>query len=178
NIIDMACSNPAYSGMGCTMVLAVLVGNDLHIGHVGDARAYRFNPKRIALVTEDHSRVMEMVRAGHLSMEEARLSPMKNELTQAVGGHIGIVPEYCHLALNRQDRILLCSDGLWDMLPDDEIQQIVQNAACARKACEELIEAANRSGGEDNITAVVIFHQARGTPRPGDTVPRVGMHRT
>lgn len=155
-IRDRAQSQPQYAGMGCTLVVALVDGDRLHVGYVGDSRAYRCGAADIAALTTDHSVVMDLVRAGSLTPEEARTSPLKNELTQAIGVKTSIAPSYAAYTLQPDDRILLCSDGLWDMLADAEIQAIVRQDKPLAECCRELIDRANAAGGQDNITVVLI----------------------
>ena len=160
-ILEMAAANTDCRGMGCTIVAALVIGNDLHLCHVGDARAYVSSEVGIKLLTTDHSKVMDLVKAGQMKLEEARTSPLKNELSQAIGSPLPIEPEYTHYALKDRDKVLLCSDGLWDMLTDEEIHKILLQAKPAKALCGELIAASNQAGGHDNITVVVIEHRDR-----------------
>jgi protein phosphatase len=157
-ILEMADKNSQYQGMGCTMVTALIIGNSLHLCHVGDARAYVCNEKGIVLLTRDHSFVMDLVQKGKLTREEARLSPMKNKLHQAIGASKTINPDYKHYILKNDDKILLCSDGLWDMMSDDQIYTVLKQDRPAKKICDTLIKMANNAGGHDNITAIVVQH--------------------
>jgi serine/threonine protein phosphatase PrpC len=158
-ILDMAETNTGYRGMGCTLVVALVETGALHMGHVGDARAYLCNENGIHLLTTDHSKVMELVKAGQMTLEEARQSPLKNELGQAIGSPLPIIPDYNFCELKNGDKVLLCSDGLWDMLSDKEIYQIVKQAKPAQSICEELVRKANDAGGHDNITVVLIEYR-------------------
>jgi protein phosphatase len=168
HVIQLAEKNPKFEGMGCTIVEALILGNNLHLGHVGDARAYISNDNGITLLTKDHSYVMDLVQKGKLTMEEARVSPLKNKLHQAIGASKTVNPDYKHYSLKDGDRILLCSDGLWDMLSDHQIYTVLRQDKPAKKLCELLIKMANDAGGHDNITAIVIQHkeQAVSTPLP------------
>lgn len=158
---EMARDKREYRGMGCTIVVALIDDNTLHLCHVGDARAYLCNDAGISLLTNDHSVVMSIVKAGNMTMEEARTSPIKNELTQAIGGPGTIEPEYNNYNLEDGDKILLCSDGLWDMLADRVIYEIIKQDKPVKTICDELITMANKAGGKDNITAVLAMHRAR-----------------
>lgn len=160
-ILEMAEENEAYRGMGCTIVTALIFEDGLHLCHVGDARAYVCNAAGINLLTTDHSKVMDLVKAGQMTLEEARTSPLKSELSQAIGSPEPIVPEYNLYSLKDGDKVLLCSDGLWDMLSDEEIYEIVRQKKPAKTLCEELIKMANDAGGHDNITVVVIGHRVK-----------------
>lgn len=168
-ILRMARGSRNYEGMGCTMVVAFIRGNILHLGHVGDARAYVCNDTGIKLLTEDHSFVMDLVKKGKMTMEEARLSPLKNRLNQAIGASVDIQPDYRTYNLEEGDRILLCSDGLWDMLTDEQMQQAVLQELPPKKICDKLIEMANNAGGHDNITAVVIIYSGESLEMKADT---------
>ena len=154
-VLNMAESNAIYQGMGCTLVVALVQSGVLHTGHVGDARAYLCNENGLTLLTTDHSKVMELVKAGHMTLEEARQSPMKNELSQAIGSSLPVLPDYNYHTLKDGNKVLLCSDGLWDMLSDEEIYRVVKRAVPAKSICKELVKKANSAGGKDNITAVL-----------------------
>ena len=169
-ILEMADKNAEYQGMGCTIVAALIMGNSLHLCHVGDARAYVCNEKGMVLLTRDHSFVMDMVQKGKLTMEEARLSPMKNKLHQAIGASKTINPDYKHYILKNDDKILLCSDGLWDMMSDDQIYTVLKQDKPAKKICDSLIKMANTAGGHDNITAVVVQHIESDESPPPPTI--------
>ena len=158
-ILDMAEKNTDYRGMGCTLVVALVERGALHTVHVGDARAYLCKENGLHLVTTDHSKVMELVKAGQMTLEEARQSPMKNELSQAIGSPLSIIPDYNFCELKTGNKVLLCSDGLWDMLSDEEIYHIAKQTKPARSICEELVEKANDAGGHDNITVVLIEYR-------------------
>jgi protein phosphatase len=158
-ILDLAENNASYKGMGCTLVVALVERGALHVGHVGDARAYLCDANGIKLLTTDHSKVMELVKAGQMTLEEARHSPLKNELSQAIGSPLSVIPDYNYHDLKTGDKVLLCSDGLWDMLSDDEIYRVVQQAKPARLICEELVHHANDAGGHDNITVVLVEYR-------------------
>ena len=155
-IRQQAKAEPQYAGMGCTLVVALVDGDRLHLGHIGDSRAYRCAAVGITALTTDHSVVMELVRAGAMTEAEARASSLKNELTQAIGVRATIAPDYGTYTLQPDDWILLCTDGLWDMLTDAEIWEIVRQAKPLAERCQELIDRANAAGGQDNITVVLI----------------------
>lgn len=155
-IVEFAKKNAKYRGMGCTIVVALVENLDLHICHVGDARAYIVANSSIKLLTTDHSWVMNLVKKGEMTLEQARNSPKKNKITQAIGIQ-RIKPEYTYYKMDPGDRLLLCSDGLWDMLSDAKIHKILKKKRSAKSICEKLIDKANRAGGKDNVTAVVSF---------------------
>jgi PPM family protein phosphatase len=149
-------TDPDMEGMGCTLVIAFVNGSTLHTCHVGDARCYVASSSAIEQIGSDHSQVWELVRLNKLTPEQARMHDMKNILTQAIGQRSPLAPEYHLYDLKSGDKVLLCSDGLWDMLTDDEIQGVLMRKESPRAACRELIRQANEAGGHDNITVVVV----------------------
>lgn len=155
SIYEMAKTDPSMKGMGCTLIMAFLSGNQLHTCHIGDVRCYVCGSSGIEQVGNDHSQVWDLVRAGQLTPEQARKHSHKNILTQAVGQRAALAPEYHCREVQPKERVLLCSDGLWDMLSDEEIHSIVMRHRRPKAACRELVEQANRAGGKDNITVVV-----------------------
>lgn len=155
-ILKMTLTHPEYVGMGTTLVIAFVHDRTLYTCHVGDSRVYVINTSSIIQITQDHSHVADLVRFGKMSKEEARISPLKNRITQAVGIPFDLDPEYHEYALNPEDRILLCTDGLWDMLSDEEIQAVVLEKKSLKEICTTLIRKANEAGGNDNVTVVLI----------------------
>jgi PPM family protein phosphatase len=153
-ILTLANENPEHRGMGCTLVMMFKLKNQLHIWHVGDARAYLINKNNISQLGTDHSFVSEMVKKGMMTKEEARGSEFKNKITMALGANVVIVPEYVTAILEKNDRVILCSDGLWDMLDDDEIREIAVVGNSAKKITISLYQEAMRKGGKDNITII------------------------
>lgn len=154
-IFDYGKENQEWAGMGCTVAIAWLNDNILYSGHVGDARVYVCNQHEIHQVGNDHSHVAEVVKLGQMTKEEARLSPLKNQITQALGMTGQVDPEFHKTNINSDDRIILCSDGLWDMLSDHEIHEIAFSGNDAKSLCEEFVKRANLAGGHDNITVLV-----------------------
>jgi len=155
-VLDLSRTKTEYSNMGCTLVLAFIHNNTLYTCHAGDSRAYVINHEEIVHVTTDHSVVMELVVLGKMTKEAARLSPMKNQITQALGLPHYFDPEYNRWELKKGDTVLLCTDGLWDMLSDAQIHELIILNNSAKEICKKLIDSANHEGGYDNITAVVI----------------------
>lgn len=146
-----------YDGMGSTIAISFIHDRILHTCHVGDTRIYVITPSGITQITKDHSAVGEMVRIGEMTKEEARHSPLKNRITQAIGGPFQINPEYNQTyALNPGDVVLTCSDGLWEMLPDQEIWATIIERESAEITCKKLVQKANEAGGHDNITVVLV----------------------
>ena len=161
-IQQMSSRNPDHKGMGCTIVVALIIDDFLHIAHIGDSRAYLSDTQNINLLTTDHTYVMQLVKAGKMSMDEIRTSNIKNHLSQALGAPISISPDYSQLRLKENDRILLCTDGLWDTLTDREIFNILNQNKGMDQICKDFIRKANKRGGYDNITVVVIEYSRIG----------------
>ena len=147
--------NVEYEGMGTTVVVATIVEDTLHVGNIGDSRLYVIRD-RIEQITQDHSLVETMVRTGELMPEDARFHPNKNIITRALGTNEDVKADFFEVKLEKADTILLCSDGLSNMVEDREIERIVKEMHDVEKASETLVELANRNGGTDNIAIVMI----------------------
>jgi protein phosphatase len=154
----MANDNANLYGMGTTIVAATIDGENLQIANVGDSRLYVANPKRKTFrqVTRDHSLVEEMVRRGQMAKELARNHPDKHVITRAVGAKDKVEIDFFHEMLKMGELALLCSDGLSNMLEDEEISQILFGDGSIDKKARELIKAANDNGGKDNIAVVIV----------------------
>jgi PPM family protein phosphatase len=159
-VYEAAAGDQARSGMGTT-ITAALVGDDtVQIGHVGDSRAYRIRDGRLEQLTEDHSLVAELVRSGKLSPEEADVHPQRSVITRTVGTDPDVDVDTFSVEARPGDVFMLCSDGLTTMVADESILQIVErNRASLQKTARALVDAANKGGGEDNIT-IVLFEIA------------------
>lgn len=155
-IFDLARENPAYSGMGTTVVAAIADGESVYISHAGDSRAYLKSKDGFRQVTVDHSVVQEMVDRGEISQEEAEHHPIKNYITRALGVENSIAVDYNYFDFNEGDTLLVCTDGLSNMVDFDIIQEIIDTKDDCAGA---LIEKAIEKGGSDNITAVVIKNE-------------------
>jgi len=149
------------SDMGTTLIAAFLSGERAHVCHVGDVRCYRQDEKGLEQMTHDHSVVGSLVQAGELTPEQARVHEKKNEILQGVGLSIGILPDVRCIDLAPGNRLLLCSDGLWEALPEEEIRAILDWEGSARQRATQLVDRANAAGGHDNITVVLYEHPAR-----------------
>lgn len=150
-----AASEPALAGMGTTIVLMVITDHQLYIGHVGDSRGYLLREQDLIQITNDHSVVAELVRNGSLTEDEAISHPHRNIVTQALG--IGdIVVETHSYALQSGDKILLCTDGLTDVVNTKLIKEVLLENQ-PEEAAQELVKLANQQGGPDNTTALVIL---------------------
>jgi PPM family protein phosphatase len=155
-VVDAARLRPRLKGMGTTMTLAVFdPDGDVDIGHVGDSRGYLFRAGALEQVTNDHSYVAELMAAGKLTPAEAGIHPYRSVITRAVGLDPSVEVDRYGRLLEAQDRILLCSDGLTDMLSDDHIARILATPDPGETA-DALVAAANEAGGADNITVIVI----------------------
>lgn len=145
-------------GMGTTVVVAVhpAASRNLVVCHVGDSRAYRLRHGKLDILTEDHSWVHEQVAAGFLTEEAARTHPLKNVVTQALGGSAEPKVDFLETELMNGDLYLLCSDGLNSMLTDDEIAEIVGSEGSLEDRADRLVNSANEHGGNDNITIVLL----------------------
>lgn len=154
-VLDEARSDKSRNGMGSTVIAAIVSNAVAYIGHVGDVRGYVFGKDGLIQITDDHSPVGELVRAGELSVEQARHHPQKHLITQAIGLEAGITPEISEVDIEVGEALLLCSDGLWEALPDEDIAAILAMSDTAYTAAVALADAANDHGGPDNITAVV-----------------------
>ena len=146
--------------MGTTVVAALVAGDAAYIAHVGDSRAYRINSAGIEQITVDHSLVESLVASNQITREEARHHPQSNVIYRTIGDKRQVTVDLDLVTLAAGDSLLLCSDGLSGMLTDETIHQVVTSAASPQAACDALIAAANRAGGEDNITAIVIRAEA------------------
>lgn len=144
------------NGMGTTITLAYIFEDKFFIGHVGDSRAYLIRGEEITQITEDHSYVNELLKLGSITVEEAENHPKKNMITRAVGSSSKISMDLIVKNYKKNDILLLCSDGLFNMLNDNEIYEVFNREEDMQKACEILVDRANENGGLDNITLVSI----------------------
>ena len=147
---DISCS-----GMGTTMVIATCIGRYLEVANVGDSRLYIVND-RIKQITKDHSLVEEMVRMGGIDRASARNHPDKNIITRAIGARDHVEADFFNLELQMGDMVLLCSDGLTNMMDDETIHRILKGGGSLEDRVEELVRVANQNGGKDNISVIVI----------------------
>ena len=143
------------SGMGTTLVIGTIIGNKLFVANIGDSRLYVIGQK-MRQITRDHSLVDEMVRLGEINADEARVHPDKNIITRAVGTSEHVEADYFEVELTEDDAILLCTDGLTNMVKDEEILEIISKNESVETATEKLIRLANANGGKDNITVMII----------------------
>ncbi len=143
-------------GMGCTAT-AVLVEKDrMAVAHVGDSRVYMLHHGTLVRITHDHSFVEELVDSGQITADEARTHPSRSIITRALGSDPDMYADHFSLEVNSGDRIILCSDGLSSMVPDDEIEAVAVSSATPQQAADNLVAAALTAGGADNVTVVVV----------------------
>jgi protein phosphatase len=162
-VFERAASDPATSGMGTTMTVALVGEDGVTIGHVGDSRAYVVREGRLDQLTEDHSLVNELLKSGKLSREEAEVHPQRSVITRAVGTDPDVDVDTFVVDANEGDIFLLCSDGLTDMVGDDDILETVErHRDDLDRVTKALVSAANRGGGEDNITVIAFTIAADG----------------
>ena len=152
-ILTLARQNPNYLGMGTTATILSLDDGKAYFAHVGDSRIYRLRNNSLTQMTEDHSYVESLVRRGEITPEEARVHPMKNVLTQAVGVVENISVDTANFSVESGDTFLLCTDGLTNMVDDENIAKILQSAS---NPADALIDAALKAGGRDNISVIVV----------------------
>lgn len=161
-VFEAGLSNPEWRGMGTTLVAMTVRDNRVSIAHVGDSRAYLLRRGRFEQLTQDHSWVEEQVRAGLMSRDEALFAKGRNVLTRAVGQQETVAVDLDELELQAGDCLLLCSDGLFGMVADEEIAALLGTSSSAEAACRELVACANGRGGQDNISVVVVSLEAEG----------------
>jgi protein phosphatase len=155
-IFNAANSNPQYAGMGTTLVVAVFRDARVLVGHVGDSRAYRLRGGRLQQITRDHSLLQEQIDAGLITQEQAAFSANKNLVTRAIGVEDTVLLESHLHEVQPDDVLLMCSDGLCDMLDDISISQVLQMHESLGAAATALIDAANDAGGRDNISVILV----------------------
>lgn len=147
-------SNHALKGMGTTLTAVAVHGSIATIAHVGDSRAYQFSKGQLTQLTRDHSWVAEQVMLGLMTPEEARVHPDRNVVTRAVGLNANVKAELATAVLPRHSLLVLCSDGLHDVVLDDEISTAANAEKDPFELCKRLVDLANERGGPDNITVV------------------------
>jgi protein phosphatase len=155
-IYEAAQHGNGRTGMGTTIVAALIQGNALAIGHVGDSRIYLIRHGEIQQLTQDHSLVMEQVRLGFITAEQAETSELQNVILRALGSEEQVQPDVEDLPALNEDILLMTSDGLTRHLRENEILKIVRESANLKQACATLIETAKNRGGADNITCLLL----------------------
>ena len=153
-VFNCAEKNPELFGMGTTFTACTISDGKCLVIHIGDSRAYIITPGKIKQLTNDHSYVNEMVKAGEITRQEARKHPRRNVLTKVLGIDSEMSADGCIAEAEPDSVILLCSDGLYNMVPEKKIVDLINNTKA--DPAEALVEAANSAGGKDNITVIVV----------------------
>ncbi len=159
-IFSRAQRNQRLSGMGTTLVALAVEESRAWVLNVGDSRCYRVRNRRLEQLTLDHSLVEEQVRLGRMTRTQAHRSPFKNVITRALGTQKCVTPDVFDLETEPGDVFLLCSDGLTRELADNQIEDLLANGRPLEEICSRLIDAANRAGGHDNITCLLVRAEA------------------
>lgn len=159
-------ANPAYAGMGTTLVMAVFQDQRIMVAHIGDSRGYRLHGGRLARITRDHSLLQEQLDAGFITAEQAANASYRNLVTRAIGVEHTVIVEVNEVRVDPGDCFLLCSDGLSDMIDDAMIADILRLEVPLDERAARLVDAANAHGGRDNISVLLAQAQAD-PPRPG-----------
>lgn len=144
-----------YTGMGTTLVVCTIIGESMYVANVGDSRLYLYDEK-LSQITRDHSLVEEMVALGKLNRDEARKHKRKNVITRAIGGGKEVMADFFEAELTAGNRIVMCSDGLSNMVDDGEIEQVLSSDLSIEDKTRKLIDRANENGGMDNIAVVIV----------------------
>ena len=182
-IYELAATDESHRGMGTTLTAAMVHGEEVSLGHVGDSRAYRLRDGTLEQLTRDHSLVAELERSGQISSEAAEHHPQRSIITRALGPEPDVDVDTYTIAGRDADVFLLCSDGLTSMISDDEVASVLASARSLDEAANALVLAANQSGGKDNIT-VILFRLGEGDaaaapsevrPAPADEDTIVGL---
>ena len=155
-LIELANTSEDFDGMGTTLVVCSYIDKSLFIANIGDSRLYLINKEKIRQITRDHSYVEEMVSNGEISRSNARLHEKKNIITRAVGASMDVISDIFEISYHHGDIILMCTDGLSNMVDDDKIMEIVLNHQDLEVATKKLVDEANKNGGKDNISVLIV----------------------
>ena len=155
-VFSQSRNDPSMAGMGTTMVVCTVVGGYAYIANVGDSRLYLAGSESMTQITQDHSLIAEMVRLGELTPEEGRNHPDKNIITRAVGTNEDVKIDFFDVKLDTGDQILMCSDGLSNMVEDQRIFEILKGEDTEADKAQVLVDEANANGGRDNIAVIVV----------------------
>jgi len=156
DVFELSVSDPSFHGMGTTFTACSISGDIMAVSHIGDSRIYAIGGRGIYQITKDHTFVQELVNTGSITPQEAKTHPQRNMLTRVLGCDSLTTAEGSLHSLNGVDTILLCSDGLTDMLSNESIMNIISQQAPPQARAEALIDAANHQGGIDNISVIII----------------------
>lgn len=154
-LLKLASTSEDYRGMGTTFVVAVIYGKSVYVANIGDSRLYLAD-RELKQVTRDHSYVEEMVQMGTLNREDARTNEYKNVITRALGGAENVIPDFFEIEIEDNSRILMCTDGLTNMVTDKEIESVMSSHDDIMNKADKLVMMANQNGGKDNISVIII----------------------
>ena len=155
-IYQKSISDPALEGMGTTFSSVIIEKGKIYIGHVGDSRVYAIKKNNIYQLTRDHSYVEQLIKNGTITREEAVNHPQKNVITRALGAEVIVETDISVRHFQKNDKLILCTDGLTNLVSDKQILETVQNCESCQDAAEKLVNMANDLGGTDNITVIII----------------------
>ncbi|HZR70321.1 MAG TPA: Stp1/IreP family PP2C-type Ser/Thr phosphatase [Burkholderiales bacterium] len=173
SIYQASQSQPQYAGMGTTLVVALFYDNRMTVAHIGDSRLYRLRGEEFKQITRDHSLLQEQIDSGMITPEQAKMSQNKNLVTRALGIDPTVDPEIHDYETEPGDIYLLCSDGLCDMVSDEDIGMVLQTLSSNLKLCaEHLVQMANDNGGRDNVS-VILVRIMRGYAAPRGVVAKL-----
>lgn len=155
-ILDHVTQNPNHEGMGCTAELLAFYEDGFALGHVGDSRTYRFRNGQLRQLTQDHTLVQQQIEEGLISSDNIKNHPLRNVILRAIGQERELALDLLRGNILSGDLFLLCSDGLTDMIQDNQIQEILHSDIEIHRKADNLIESAKAAGGKDNITVVLV----------------------
>jgi len=155
-IIKLSEAKPQYAGMATTLTFAYIRENEMYVANVGDSRVYLAHGDIIQQITDDHTYVNDLVKMGAITKEEAHLHARKNVITRAIGANANNEPDCFSVPLQKGDKVLLCSDGLYDEVDDDTILATLNRFENMTVCAEDLVSLANESGGNDNISVICV----------------------
>ena len=156
SVYDLSKIQPENTGMATTATIVYVAANNAYIVNIGDSRAYIFRKGILTQVTEDHTYVNELIREGAITKEEARLHEKKNVITKAIGGEEKASPDFFCAGTEKDDIIVLCTDGLHGEIGDDNIRSILEAGGSMVDICSSLVNKANQCGGRDNVTVICL----------------------
>ena len=155
-VVYEAGQEPAYQGMATTLVAITVTDNMAYVVNVGDSRAYVIGPDDITQITWDHSYVAELIREGQITRDEARFHKKNNVITRAIGAEMSVSPDFFQVELEDDELLMICTDGLYNMVSDMTIRSVVTSRNTLKAKCHRLVDLANEAGGKDNIAVVLI----------------------
>ena len=159
-ILDLRQQQPEHSDMGCTLTLALVLGSEAVVANVGDSRTYQMRQGKLKPISQDHSIVARLVEQGMIKPQEIYTHEQRNVIYRTVGDRADLQVDLFEVDLESGDRLLLCSDGLWEMVHDPNLEDVLLESYDAQQACNRLVEMANQAGGQDNISVIVINVQS------------------